>query len=294
MPEIAKKIVVTGSNGQLGSELKKRENDFNYEMTFTDLPGIDLTDKKSVTDFVQDHRPEILINCAAYTAVDKAETERDAARKINVTAVEYLAQVCNSCRTTLIQLSTDFVFSGKSGTPLKEDDPTNPVNYYGLTKLEGEVAAIKNCDKTIIIRTAWLYSTYGQNFVKTMLRLAREKDSLNIIYDQVGCPTYAGDLADGILKIIAGLENGLYDINRVRGIYHFSNEGVASWYDFACAIFELHKIPVKVNPILTSDYPTPAQRPSFSVMDKSKIKKVFGIEIPYWKASLAKCLQSMR
>jgi dTDP-4-dehydrorhamnose reductase len=262
-------------------------------MIFTDLPELDLTDKDSTSKFIEDHQPEFVINCAAYTAVDKAETEKDKARLINVTAVDNLATICNRLGSTLIHISTDFVFPGNTASPLTEEDHTDPVNYYGLTKLEGEKVALNLCEKTLVIRTSWLYSGYGNNFVKSMLRIAQDRDEINVVFDQAGTPTYAYDLADTILKILPGIGDGTFNIGKVKGIYHYSNEGVASWYDFARSIFEMRNIPLKVNPILSSGYPTPARRPAFSVLDKSKIKQAFGIEIPYWKDSLAKCLSIM-
>jgi len=294
MPVKSKTIIITGARGQLGSELESRSHDFDYNMIFTDLPELDLTDKDSTGKFIEEHQPEFVINCAAYTAVDKAETEKDKARLINVTAVDNLAAICNRSGSTLIHISTDFVFPGNTASPLTEEDRTDPVNYYGLTKLEGEKVALKSCEKTLVVRTSWLYSSYGNNFVKTMLRIAQDRDEINVVFDQAGSPTYAYDLADSILKILSGIHDGTFSIEKVKGIYHYSNEGVASWYDFARSIFEIRNIPVKVNPILTSDYPTPARRPAFSVLDKSKIKQVFGMEIPYWKDSLSKCLSNLK
>lgn len=284
-------ILVTGANGQLGSELKKLSSNSKYTYIFTDLGELDITNKEDVSGFFKDRKIEFCINCAAYTAVDKAETASDAAFSINALAVENLALACEASNSILIHISTDFVFDGRAYRPLTETDEPSPISIYGASKWEGERMALKACSQTIIIRTSWLYSTFGNNFVKTMLTLAKTRTELNVVSDQTGTPTYAADLAKILVKIIDwGTASGLID---KYGIYHYSNEGLASWYDFATAIFEEKGLHVKVNPIPTSGYPTPAQRPHFSVLDKTKIKSVFGIDISHWRKSLRVCLSKM-
>lgn len=280
------KVLITGSNGQLGSELKALAKDYNeYDFTFTDREDLDITAEDTVVEYFQTHNFDLCINCAAYTAVDKAEEDKELADLINVAGSKNLALGCLTVGATLIHISTDFVFNGNASRPLSEEDDTDPVNYYGLSKLNGEKAIQATLDKFYIIRTSWLYSAYGGNFVKTMLRLSETKDQLNIIADQIGSPTYAHDLAKAVLKIAS--KNDKY------GIYHFSNEGVASWYDFTSAIFEYKGISTKVLPINTEQYPTPASRPHYSVMDKSKFRAAFGMEIPHWRQSLRACLEKL-
>ncbi|MDZ7605787.1 MAG: dTDP-4-dehydrorhamnose reductase [Cyclobacteriaceae bacterium] len=284
-------ILVTGANGQLGSELRVLSVESPYQFVFTDIGELDLTRKDDVFEFFSGQNFDFCINCAAYTAVDKAESDRDLAYKINALAVENLALACEANQTTLIHISTDFVFDGRAFSPLNEDDDPKPISIYGQTKLDGEKLALATCTRTLILRTSWLYSTFGNNFVKTMLRLAETRPELNVVFDQVGTPTYAADLAKVIVGIIEiGAASGLED---KFGIYHYSNEGMASWYDFAKAIFEEKNVSIIVNPILTSGYPLPAKRPPFSVMDKSKIKTVFGFDIPHWRESLRVCLSKM-
>lgn len=284
-------ILVTGANGQLGSELKKLSSNSKYTYIFTDLVELDITKKEDVFGFFKDRSIEYCINCAAFTAVDKAEIATETAYCINALAAENLAFACEASKATMIHISTDFVFDGRAHRPLTETDEPAPISIYGASKWEGERLALKACSRTIIIRTSWLYSTFGNNFVKTMLTLAKTRTELNVVSDQTGTPTYAADLAEILIKIIdRGEVNGLADN---YGIYHYSNEGLASWYDFATAIFEEKGVYVKVNPIPTSGYPTPAQRPHFSVLDKTKIKSVFGIDIPHWRESLRVCLSKM-
>ncbi len=274
----------------MGNEIRKSSAGYDHEFFFTDIEELDLTNACYVEAFFNDHTIDYCINCAAYTAVDKAESELEIARKINVDAAKNLALACADHETVLIHLSTDFVFNGRSNTPYTEQDEPDPINVYGKTKLDGENAALNHNKNTIIIRTSWLYSSFGNNFVKTMLRVGHEKDALNVIFDQLGSPTYAGDLAAAILQIIRQLNEGRHNINDVRGIYHYSNEGVASWYDFAHEIFRQRGIDIHVTPVRTKEYPTPATRPQFSVMDKSSIKEVFDLQIPYWQDSLAACI----
>ena len=270
------KILITGANGQLGTELQK----LLPNAIATDANVLDITDFAAVFDFVKGNKIDTIINCAAYTAVDKAEDDVDLAYKINVVGVENLAKT--GCK--LVHISTDYVFDGTGHQPYLPEDATNPVSVYGKTKAEGEMKVLQNSSLAIIIRTAWLYSPYGNNFVKTMRRLGAEKESINVVCDQIGTPTYAGDLAQAIVNILP-------QINQSNcGIYHYTNEGVCSWYDFAHEIMNLSASSCKVNPIKSVEYPTKAKRPFYSVLDKDKIKKVFNIEIPYWKESLVKCL----
>ena len=281
-------ILVTGANGQLGSEIKELSQNYKYNIFFTDVKLLDISNKKAIEDFIKQNSIDTIINCAAYTAVDKAEEEKELADKINHIAVKNLAEVSKEFDISLVHISTDYVFNGLSYRPYKESDKTEPQSVYGSTKLMGEEAMIDISPKnSIIIRTSWLYSTFGANFVKTMLIVGRERESLNVIFDQIGTPTYAKDLADTILNILPKLNNK--DVE----IYHYSNEGVCSWFDFAKAIFELEGMDIKVNPILSEAYPTPAKRPYYSVLDKSKIKKNFDIEISYWKNSLIDCLKGL-
>ena len=289
-------ILVTGSNGQLGSEIRYLvinnliSNIQSYKFFFTDKEELDITNKEQIKNFINQNNIDLIINCAAYTAVDKAEEEKELADLINHKAVKYLAEISKVKDIILIHISTDYVFDGKNYRPYKEDDKTNPQSVYGMTKLKGEEAFIKSQAKGIIIRTSWVYSSFGANFVKTMLRL-KDKKELNVVFDQVGTPTYARDLAKAILEIINRNFEKLKSFK--AEIFHFSNEGVCSWYDFAKAIFEIKGIDIKVNPIETKDYPTPAKRPHYSVLNKSKIKKEFCLEIPYWRNSLKKCLKEI-
>jgi dTDP-4-dehydrorhamnose reductase len=292
MPGNTIKILVTGAMGQLGGEFRAWAGNPSYQFLFTDLPDLDLVDKEAVNAFIALQKPDFCINCAAYTAVDKAEIDQTAAYRINVTAVEHVASACRDYGICLLHISTDFVFPGNIPRPLTEDDPTGPLNYYGITKLEGEKIALKTCPDTIIVRTSWLYSGGGRNFVNTMLRLAGEREIIDVVSDQVGSPTYAGDLASALVRIITVIHSAGRRKNELTGVYHFSNEGAASWYDFAKAVYDIRKSNIRVNPVLTRDYPTPARRPYYSVLDKSKIKKTFEIEIPYWRQSLVKCLLS--
>lgn len=281
-------ILVTGSHGQLGSELKDISKDYQYNFFFTNKDSLDITNEEIIKNFVKSNNIDIIINCAAYTAVDKAEEDTDNANKVNHLAVENLAQVSKDNNIKLIHISTDYVFDGTNYKPYSEDDTTNPQSVYGQTKLDGEKALQEiNPSNSIIIRTSWVYSSYGNNFVKTMLRLGKEKESLGVIFDQVGSPTYAKDLAKTILDIIPHISN-----NKVE-FYNYSNEGALSWYDFAKEIMRMAKLDCSINPIETKDYPTPAKRPHYSLLNKSKIKKEFNISISYWKDSLDICLQQL-
>jgi dTDP-4-dehydrorhamnose reductase len=286
-------ILVTGSNGQLGSELRMISEQFpKLNFTFTDVAELDITNPTTVSSFVSDHKPLYLINCAAYTAVDKAEADVSNAALINATAAGILAKETANVGCKMIHVSTDYVFSGKGPKPYREDDEVDPQSAYGRTKLDGEILCLKLNPESLIIRTSWLYSAFGSNFVKTMIRLGNEKPELGIIADQIGSPTNAADLALAILTIISSVENGTKSFE--AGIYHYSNEGVASWYDFTKAIFEISGIQCVVKPIASEDYPSPVERPPYSVMNKSKIKRIFGLQIPYWRDSLTEYFQNKK
>ena len=281
------KILVTGSNGQLGNELRKLAPVYpDADFIFTDLAELDITSEPDIESLVNQERPAVIINCAAYTAVDKAETEANLAFLINATAVGNLARVAATYNVLLVHISTDYVFDGHNHVPYKEDDPTNPVSLYARSKHAGEQQVQSYADRALIIRTSWLYSEYGTNFVKTILKYGRERDQLNVVFDQTGTPTYALDLADAILTVIQKQS----DLKGVE-IFHYSNEGVASWYDFAVAITEFSGIICNILPIETKDYPLPAVRPFYSVFNKSKIKQRFQLKIPYWRTSLLACIQ---
>jgi dTDP-4-dehydrorhamnose reductase len=287
------KILVTGAYGQLGSEIKELAGNYpGWQFLFTDADTLDITNEPAVEAFFAENQPAVVINCAAYTAVDKAETDWETAWKVNTLAPKLLAVHAKKSGAKLIQVSTDYVFDGCGHKPYTETDDVKPVSVYGQTKLEGETHALASNPATVVVRTSWLYSAFGNNFVKTMLRVGRERGELNVVFDQVGTPTYAADLAEAILSIIEKAEN--QPDSFVPGIYHFSNEGVASWYDFAKAIFELANENVKVNPVRSDQFPTPAKRPAFSVLDKAKIKTNFEIEIPYWKDSLKICIEKLK
>lgn len=287
------KILVTGAYGQLGNELKILSAEYpQWQFLFTDSDTLDITDAFSVQSFFDRNKPGFVINCAAYTAVDKAESDIETAEKVNALAPEILAKASALTGAKLIHVSTDYVFDSLGHLPYTETDPVGPASVYGKTKLEGENRALAANQQTIIIRTSWLYSSFGNNFVKTMLRLGHERSLLNVVFDQVGTPTYAADLASVILFIIAAIEANPEDF--VPGVYHYSNEGVASWYDFAKTIFELSEMKIKVNPVRSDQFPTAAKRPAFSVLDKTKIKTTYCAEIPYWKDSLEICLGKLR
>lgn len=280
-------VIVFGASGQLGNCLKKvaGERGIDY-VHFLPEDEANILREDLLDVVFEKYKPTFAINCAAYTAVDKAEDDVDLARAINKTGAVNLAKQCKAYGTTLVQISTDFIFKGDVALPRAEEDPAEPISVYGLTKLEGEQAIAEILDEYYTIRTSWLYSEYGNNFVKTMLKLGAERDELKIIADQVGTPTYAIDLAGAILDIIASAK-------KEYGIYHYSNEGVTSWYDFAKGIFDVSGTDVRVFPIRTSEFPTRAQRPAYSVMDKAKIKTTFGIEIPYWRDSLKTCIAAL-
>lgn len=280
-------VLVTGSNGQLGNCLKDlTTNDENFNFIYTDFQELDITNLIAVKQFFSSKKINYCINCAAYTAVDKAESEPDVAYNINVLGAKNLALACKINQATLIHISTDFVFDGKKTTPYTELDATNPISVYGKTKLEGELAIQNILTNYFILRTSWLYSEHGNNFMKTMLKLGKERDELSVVNDQIGTPTYAGDLAKVIIDIIKASK-------KTYGLYHFSNEGALSWYDFAKAIFNESCLPVNVKPTHTDAYKTVATRPKFSVLDKSKIKNDLQIQIPFWKDSLKKGIMNL-
>jgi dTDP-4-dehydrorhamnose reductase len=280
-------ILVFGGKGQLGQCLKKVADSRGIKgLVYLDESEGNILDTTLLESLFTTYNPTYAINCAAYTAVDKAEDETELARLINKTGAGNVAKVCAQFNTTLIHISTDFVFEGNVPTALNEEDLAEPINVYGLTKLEGELVVSKEVKKYFILRTSWLYSEFAANFVKTMLRLGTEREELGVIVDQVGTPTYAVDLATCVLDIINSK-------SEEYGLYHYSNEGVASWYDFAKAIFELSDTSVHVKPLKTIEYPTKAVRPVYSVMDKSKIKNTFDIQIPYWRDSLAECIREI-
>lgn len=281
-------ILVTGSNGQVGSEIKELSGNYTYNFFFTDRSNIDITNKDDIRNFCQTNNINVIINCAAYTAVDKAESDIENADSINRKAVKKLSIIAKELDIKLIHISTDYVFDGKNFKPYVEEFQTNPQSVYGKSKLDGENEMRDiNPLNSIIIRTSWVYSYYGNNFVKTILRLGKEKEELGVIFDQVGTPTYAKDLAKTILDIIPQIENHKVEI------YNYSNEGVLSWYDFAKEIIKMAKLNCKINPIETYQYPTPAKRPHFSLLNKSKIKSKFNLEIPYWKDGLDDCLKRL-
>ena len=282
-----KNILITGANGQLGNEMRVLSAEYpEYSYFFTDVEELNICNEQAVMDYVEDHQIHVIVNCAAYTAVDKAEEDVELCTKLNANAVGYLAKAAEACGAEFIQISTDYVFDGTAHVPYRESASTCPNSVYGHTKLAGEQNALTLCSRSMVIRTAWLYSTFGNNFVKTMIRLGRERDSLGVIFDQVGTPTYARDLARAIFVAI---RQGV-----VPGVYHFSNEGVCSWYDFTKAIHRLAGIThCKVKPLHTEEYPTLAKRPHYSVLDKTKIKKIYNTEVPYWEDSLKECIDAL-
>lgn len=292
-------ILVTGANGQLGRELRELATLLDdLQFVFVGKEQLPIHEELSVRHFFDALRPTWCVNCAAYTAVDKAESDKDNAYTINAIAAGYLAADCRDFNTKFIHISTDYVFDGQSPIPYKEDDPTNPINIYGASKLKGEQLCLQENPASVIIRTAWVYSEFGNNFVKTMLRLMSERPQINVVSDQVGAPTYAADLARAIIHIILFSQPNTQHPTRetgnwVPGIYHYSNKGRISWYDFAVAIKELSHSDCNVNPIPSSQYPTPAKRPSFSLLDTNKIAATYNCEIPDWKDGLERCLQKL-
>lgn len=277
-------ILITGCNGQLGNEIQLIEKNYpQHTFHNTDVADLDITDSAAVTSFVEQNAIDGIINCAAYTAVDKAEDAEELCTLLNATAPSYLAAAVGRRGGWMVHVSTDYVFDGTAHTPYTEDMPTSPDSVYGRTKLAGEEAVMSCCDRVMVVRTAWLYSEFGNNFVKTMMRLGREREQLGVVFDQIGTPTYAGDLAEAIMTAV--------DKGIVPGIYHYSNEGVTSWYDFTKAIHRIAGITTcSVRPLHTAEYPAKANRPAYSVLDKTKIKSTYGITVPHWEESLEKCI----
>jgi len=281
-------VLVTGSNGQLGSEIRAAsKNYYGYDFIFTDIDTLDISSAEETAVYIQNNSPDWIINCAAYNLVDKAEIEPDKAMAVNSKAVKNIAEAIRGSETRLIHLSSDYVFDGEANAPYKEDAYTNPQGAYGRSKLEGERAALLH-NGTMVIRTSWLYSSYGANFVKTILTRGREKDTLRVVYDQTGTPTYAADLGEAILNIVSGVIK-----NRMAftaGIYHYSDEGVCSWYDLALETVKEAGLKCRVLPVLSAEYPSAAKRPAYSVLNKLKIKETYNIEIPHWREGLKKCI----
>jgi dTDP-4-dehydrorhamnose reductase len=294
-------ILVTGANGQLGQEIKQLSASWpQYEFIFLSKEDLAIHQVEQVRHSFKTYHPQYCINCAAYTAVDKAETEKDMAFRVNAEAVGVLAAVCKEYNCRFIHISTDYVFDGTATVPYKEDATTNPQNVYGASKLEGEKLALQHNPDSIIIRTSWVYSEFGKNFVKTMLRLMKEKEEISVVNDQYGSPTYAADLAEAIVQIIADLPNHHRHPEQSEGtqlthhgVFNYSNEGVINWYEFATAIKELSGSQCEINPVPASSYPTPARRPAWSVLDKAKIQQTFGIKMKDWKQSLAECIRKI-
>ena len=287
------RVLITGSNGQLGSEIKELYSKYdNIECIFKDLPELDIYDAESVNTLIKDEHINAVINCAAYTYVDKAEENVEIAERVNSIGVYNLVEALDKINGKLIHISTDYVFDGNNLQPYKESDPTCPISVYGKTKRAGELAVTNSKIDALVIRTSWLYSSFGDNFVKAMLKLGNEKKSLNVVSDQIGTPTYARNLAKVCLEILSS--SNKEKINKNGKIYHYSNEGDASWYDFAVLIMKIGELDCKVNPIKTKDYPTLAKRPRYSVLNKKKIREDFNIEIPNWKESLKECIIKLK
>jgi len=284
-------ILVTGANGQLGSEIKRLAKGSEYNYTFVDFEEMDIADEGSVTTFFDGKSFDFIINCAAYTAVDLAEEDSALAFRVNSDAVRFITTICLERKIRLIHISTDYVFDGCGNTPIPDTAAPRPLSVYGKSKLAGEQHVLSTLKDAYIIRTAWVYSSFGKNFVKTIVRLGSERETLGVVYDQIGSPTYAKDLAGAIIRIVHSIESDGIDF---PGIYHYTNEGVASWYDLAWFIIQYYKLPCRVNPIPSEEYITKAVRPGFTVLDKRKIKNTFGIEIPHWHESLISCLDELK
>ncbi len=285
-------VVVTGKNGQLGWELQQLASSYenSYRFVFADRDSLNLQMPETIVPFLAELQPRYIINCAAYTAVDKAETEQEQALMINATAVGTMAAFCEKNNCKFITVSTDYVFNGNGTSPYKTGTPTEPVNYYGYSKMAGEQLAQENNPSSVIVRTSWVYSAHGNNFVKTMLRLMKERDELKVVGDQVGSPTYAADLAQALMQIIEEDQQG----NCHSGIYHFSNTGVISWFDFATAIREYAGFPVNLVAVPSTEYPTPAKRPAYSVMDTASFSNHFNVKLQHWKLSLHRCMDLLQ
>jgi dTDP-4-dehydrorhamnose reductase len=288
-------ILIIGAAGQVGNEFRFLSFTHpQFRFMFADVvDGFDITKAQQTMNLLKRETPQYVVNCAAYTAVDRAETDAKLATKINVNGARNLAKACQAIGATFIHLSTDYVYHNNQNTPFKEGDKTSPKGVYAKTKLRGDNAALKFCDRTMILRTSWVYGSFGHNFVKTMLRLGAERTDLSVVFDQIGTPTYARDIAKTVLTILQKVENQEVTADVLRGVYHFSNEGVTSWYDFTAAIFEMRQLTCRLHAIESSQYPTPVERPPFSVLNKSKIKNTFNIIIPHWRDSLAACLKEL-
>ena len=287
-------ILICGAAGQVGNEFRFLSFTHpQFHFVFSDVAELDITKLQQTIDCLKRETPQYVVNCAAYTAVDKAETDVKLATKINVDGARNLAKACQIVGAGFIHISTDYVYHNSQNTPFKEGDKTSPKGVYAKTKLRGDAAALKFCDRTMILRTSWVYGSYGHNFVKTMLRLGAERQDLSVVFDQIGTPTYARDLARAILTIINKIENQEVSGDLLRGVYHYSNEGVTSWYDFTAAIFEMRKLTCRLHAIESTQYPTPVERPPFSVLNKAKIKKTFNLNIPHWRDSLVECLKEL-
>lgn len=285
-----KTVLVTGANGQLGNSLRALSGRYSsYAFLFTDVDELDICDKEAVRAYVNGNQVDYILNCAAYTAVDKAEDNEALCLRINAGAVRNLGEAASEAGARILHISTDYVFDGTAHIPYVETDPTCPVSVYGRTKLAGEEALLSVCPDAVIIRTAWLYSEYGRNFVKTMLRLGKEREEISVVFDQIGTPTYAGDLAEAICKVLEASERGAFQ----PGIYHYSNEGVCSWYDFTVKILQAAGLPCRVKPIESKDYPSPVARPPYSVLNKKKIKATYDLAIPHWEESLRRCMAAL-
>ncbi|HOP58823.1 MAG TPA: dTDP-4-dehydrorhamnose reductase [Bacteroidales bacterium] len=285
-------ILITGANGQLGNEIRKiSEKYYGYDFVFTDIDTLNLTNKTQVNDFILNTSPDWIINCAAYNFVDKAESETENAFMVNAESVKNIAESVKGTDCKFIHISSDYVFDGKSNLPYTEDSPVNPLSVYGKSKLAGEEFALSH-NRTMIIRTSWLYSSFGHNFVRTILKKSRETDSLRVVFDQTGTPTYAADLAEAIIEIVSGVIRNKIAFH--AGIYHYSNEGVCTWYDLAEAVISEVRSECKVFPVLSEEYPVVAQRPAYSVLNKSKIKETYNIDIPHWRKSLSECIKLLK
>jgi dTDP-4-dehydrorhamnose reductase len=285
------KVLVTGAKGQLGREIKKLRNHFSQIYTFTDIEELDVTDKTALDQYLTSNPADYIINCAAYTDVDGAESEPERAMQLNRDAIGYLVEILDRLPDTrLIHISTDYIFRGDTLRPIREDDQADPLSVYGRTKLEGE-KLLQGHPRAMVIRTSWLFSVFGRNFIKTFINRMDQRHEIKVVYDQIGTPTYAEDLARAIMQIISNVDSGERPFT--PGIFNFSNEGVCSWYDLAVEVCRLNNCRGNVIPVETSDYPTPAKRPTYTVLNKSKIKEVYGVEVPYWRLSLEKCIKNL-
>jgi dTDP-4-dehydrorhamnose reductase len=285
------KVLVTGAKGQLGREIKKLRNHFSQIYTFTDIEELDVTDKTALDQYLTSNPADYIINCAAYTDVDGAESEPERAMQLNRDAIGYLVEILDRLPDTrLIHISTDYIFRGDTLRPIREDDQADPLSVYGRTKLEGE-KLLQGHPRAMVIRTSWLFSVFGRNFIKTFINRMDQRHEIKVVYDQIGTPTYAEDLARAIMQIISNVDSGERPFT--PGIFNFSNEGVCSWYDLAVEVCRLTNCRGNVIPVETSDYPTPAKRPTYTVLNKSKIKEVYGVEVPYWRLSLEKCIKNL-